>query len=434
MKQRFPKRGNHFTCWSVAGILLATMMVAGCKTNAQVTGDELLGPGQRYGAKWMDSQGEYEKVKHVKPKLVASTPSEKRKTVEEAFLDKVLSSDPKINKAKQYFSEAESSYNDAVRVRQSANGSHAQLKKAAELFMQAGRRYEEAGGYWPESALQEDASFMAAECYFYIDYYKHANQIYKEMLKEYPNTRHLDKIQAKRFQIARYWLDEDFKDKQGFFDFNFVDKSMPFNSRFTEAIAILDKIRHDDPTSQMADDATMLVAESYFKNEKYDRAHETLKDLVTVFPESEHQFIANYMMVQCKFLLYRGPEYSGIYLDDGEKQIKDIRRQFPQQSQQYDAQISKWARQFRYMQAERQWWIAKFYEGKDEIGAARYYYQKVAQQYPDTPFASRAFTRYNDLKNLPAKPDSPAQWLVDLFPENDPVKPLIANESGGAIR
>ena len=23
-------------------------MVAGCKTNAQVTGDELLGPGQRY--------------------------------------------------------------------------------------------------------------------------------------------------------------------------------------------------------------------------------------------------------------------------------------------------------------------------------------------------------------------------------------------------
>ena len=162
----------------------------------------------------MDSQGEYEKVKHVKPKLVASTPSEKRKTVEEAFLDKVLSSDPKINKAKQYFSEAESSYNDAVRVRQSANGSHAQLKKAAELFMQAGRRYEEAGGYWPESALQEDASFMAAECYFYIDYYKHANQIYKEMLKEYPNTRHLDKIQAKRFQIARYWLDEDFKDKQ----------------------------------------------------------------------------------------------------------------------------------------------------------------------------------------------------------------------------
>ena len=86
------------------------------------------------------------------------------------------------------------------------------------------------------------------------------------------------------------------------------------------------------------------------------------------------------------------------------------------------------------MQAERQWWIAKFYEGKDEIGAARYYYQKVAQQYPDTPFASRAFTRYNDLKNLPAKPDSPAQWLVDLFPENDPVKPLIANESGGAIR
>ena len=434
MNQRSPNS----TCQRILGwtgcLLLLVSVTAGCQSGPKVTGDELLGPGNQFGAKWNNSQGEYEQVRHVKPKLVASTPTGKRKTAEQKFLDDVLTANPEINKAKQYFAEAESIYNDAVRVRHSANGSTSQIREAGKLFMQAGQRYEDAAEYWPASALQEDAWFMAAECYFYIDYYEHANEIYNEMLKEYPNTRHLDKIQEKRFQIARFWIEADRKKEQGFFDFNFTDKSMPFNSRFTEAIAILDKLRHDDPTSDMADDATMLVADSYFEQKKYDKAHIAFNDLVTVFPESPHQFVANYLMLQCKFLLYRGPEYSGVYLDEGEKQIKDMRRQFPQEAQQYNDQLSKYARQFRYMQAERQWWVAQFYEGKDEIGAARFYYQKVAKDFADTPFANRAFTRFNDLKNLPDKPETPVKWLVDLFPENDPVKPLIANESGGAFR
>ena len=86
------------------------------------------------------------------------------------------------------------------------------------------------------------------------------------------------------------------------------------------------------------------------------------------------------------------------------------------------------------MQAERQWWVAQFYEGKEEFGAAKYYYQKLAQDFSDTPFASRSFTRYNDLKGYPDRPETPVKWLVDLFPENDKVKPLIANEMSGGLR
>ena len=76
----------------------------------------------------------------------------------------------------------------------------------------------------------------------------------------------------------------------------------------------------------------------------------------------------------------------------------------------------------------------QFYETKDEIGAARIYYRQIAAEYQDTPFANRAFARLNDLKNRPAKPGQPVKWLVDLFPEDDPVKPLIATESDGLLR
>ena len=161
MNQRFHKKTN-LSKRLAAGIVVVVLAMVGCKSGEKVTGDQLLGPGNQYGAGWNGSQDEYEKVRHVKPKLVASTPTEKRKTVEERFLDGLTQSDPEIEKAKRYFFEAESIYNDAVRLRQTANGSNSQMRQAGELFLQAGRRYQQAAEYWTDSALHEDAQFMAA--------------------------------------------------------------------------------------------------------------------------------------------------------------------------------------------------------------------------------------------------------------------------------
>ena len=143
MNQRFQKTTNLSERLTV-GIVLIVLTMVGCKSGEKVTGDQLLGPGNRYGASWNGSQDEYEKVRQVKPKLVASTPTGKRKTVEERFLDGLTQSDPEIQKAKRYFFEAESIYNDAVRLRQNANGSNSQMRQAGELFLQAGRRYQQA--------------------------------------------------------------------------------------------------------------------------------------------------------------------------------------------------------------------------------------------------------------------------------------------------
>ena len=111
-----------------------------------------------------------------------------------------------------------------------------------------------------------------------------------------------------------------------------------------------------------------------------------------------------------------------------------MRRQFPDQAPQQSDKWDKFAKQIRYLKAEREWWVAQFYERKAEIGAARVYYREVAQNYYDTPFADRAFARLNELKNRPSKPTQPIQWLVDLFPDEDPVKPLIATSPDSVIR
>ena len=418
-------------------MLLSVMAVscAGCQSFSGINNQSLLPPSSEFGVHWNSPEAEYQAVRHVEPARVASR--EQKETAVERFDDVIANTfgtGPKIDRARQTFTAAERMYNQAVQLRQTANGNRDTLLRASELFVEAGALYLDAGNDWEDSALHEDAIYMASECYFYIDYYAQVVKLYRALLKKYPHTRHLATVQHKRFAIARYWVQADEKSPQGFFQFNLTNQSMPVNSRFDKAIAILNSIRDDDPTSDIADDATMLMADSYFKRNQMQKAHEVLTDLVKLFPSSEHQFLAHSMLLQAKLELYRGPEYSGVYLDDGEKLIRAIRRQFPDQSQKDVERWDRFSKQIRYLKAEREWWVAKFYEIKDEIGAARIYYRQIASEYHDTPFANRAFVRLNDLKNRPAKPGQPVKWLVDLFPEDDPVKHLIATESDGLLR
>ena len=75
-----------------------------------------------------------------------------------------------------------------------------------ELFVEAAGAYAKAAQKWPDSMLQEDSLFMEGESYFFADRYKDANTAFGKLVKDYPNTRHIDRIDGRRFDIAQYWL------------------------------------------------------------------------------------------------------------------------------------------------------------------------------------------------------------------------------------
>ena len=86
----------------------------------------------------------------------------------------------------------------------------------------------------------------------------------------------------------------------------------------------------------------------------------------------------------------------------------------------------------RFRLAEREWTVAEFYDRRNEIGAARLYYTAVLHDYPDTPFAERAIGRLKEVEDMPAKPPQRLTWLVDLFPVEDPARPLLNNDDAGS--
>jgi outer membrane protein assembly factor BamD (BamD/ComL family) len=131
---------------------------------------------------------------------------------------------------------------------------------------------------------------------------------------------------------------------------------------------------------------------------------------------------------------YQGTSYDDEPLVKADKLMKQIVQQFPQQAREEKEYLAQEAGRIRHLLAERDWQLAKYFERQGENQAANIYYHQVAENFDDTQFAKLVPDEVARLADLPAKPKQHAQWLIDLFPETDNVKPLIAANPGSLLR
>jgi outer membrane protein assembly factor BamD (BamD/ComL family) len=331
--------------------------------------------------------------------------------------------DPDI--ARRLYGEGEELYRQAMDAR-----SRDAQEEGRDLLLDASDRFSGAAARWPDSALAEDALFRAGESQFFADRYVKANELFEELLKDYPNSRYLDLIGARRFLIAQYWFEMDAGSTDGTLGVNLTKDTHPWSDTFGHAVRIFDRMRLDDPTGKLADDATIAAANAYFQKEDYLKADQYYSDLRTHFPSSEHQFMAHFLGIKAKLLGYRGPEFTGESLDEAETLIKQVRRQFPTESREHQDEIDKAFSEVRYRKAEREWLMAQYYDRRKEYGAARFYYDLLNEDYGDTPFADKARDRVGNIAGKPRTPPQRLAWLVNLFPDGGKPQPMIATAPG----
>lgn len=343
---------------------------------------------------------------------------------------KSIGKGPNAEAARQLFAEAESDYQQAAAARnRDPSGDH------SLQFLAAGKKFVNAAERWPRSYLEEDAFFMAGECYYFADRYPRANHYYEMLLKVHPNSRHLDRVEARRFTIAQFWLESYDKDPQAFYEFNFVDRARPMRDMFGNATRIFDKVRLDDPTGRLADDATMAAGVAHFERGEYLKADDYFTDLRKAFPSSEHQLQAHLRGIEAKLRSYQGPDYSGQSLDDTEKLIVQVRKQFPNEARANMEYLQRVYAEVRFKKAERQLQMARFYDRRQQYAAARDHYDRLLEGYGDvTPLADRARARRAEIADKPAAPAQRLPWLVALFPTREENRPLIATSSTGVRR
>jgi outer membrane protein assembly factor BamD (BamD/ComL family) len=324
---------------------------------------------------------------------------------------------PSTSVAREKFVAAEALYAEAL----AASGI-----ERTTTFVKAADLYVEAADNWPNSLLDEDARFLAGESYFFSDRYPSANVQYELLIKQHPNTRHMDVIDARRFTIAQYWLEHDKQQPQTFASVNMFDARFPWRDTRGHAYRVFDKIRIDDPTGKLSDDATLAAANSYFAQGDYEKADQFYTDLRKTFPSSEHQFTAHFLGLKAKLLCYSGPDYSGEPLDQAEQLLKQTRRQFPKQAAAEEDYLKRVLAEVRFKKAERLWTMGRYHELRQEYRASAFYLEQVAKEYNDTPFADDARERIAAHTSDPPVPPQKLEWLVEMFPKREIAKPLFS--------
>ena len=322
----------------------------------------------------------------------------------ERKVDKELARE-KLNEANGYYQAATTSQGDDRK----------------ELYLKAAKTYIQAGKQWASSSLEQDAYFMAAESYFFAEEYPKAEDYYVKLIKEYPRTRYQDRVDQRRMEIGNYWL--QFPDK--FYNVNWTDKTKPLNDTQNHGKRVLEKMLLDSPTGRLADDAIMDIANTEFKRENWNEALDRYRDLITVYTDSPHQFDAHFLGAKAALLAYQGPQYSSEPLEQADKLLKQMVRQFSKQASERKEPIAEMLAEVKYRQAERLYDEATYRNNKQEYAAAIVYCDRILGNYPDTPFAEKAQEIIDEADGKPSVPTPYLHWMTYAFPSRDKVTPLL---------
>jgi TolA-binding protein len=293
---------------------------------------------------------------------------------------------------------------------------------AAKDFSAAASEFAKAADRWPDSTLEEDAMFLRAESLFFDDKYPKANDWYGELVKKYTNSKHLNKVVGRQYEIARYWQQTDEKSHRWALVPNFIDRTQPIFDTPGHAINTFNDVRVNDPHGPVAEPSIMAAANMYFKRRNYEDADYYYNLLRTDYPKSQYQLDAHLLGLQCKLRKYQGPGYNGKPLEEAEQLTDQMLVQFSQELNLIGEreQVVKAKAEIRAQRATRDIRLAQYFDNGKHYEAARIYYAQVLKDFPQTPFAEEAKTRLAAIENEPAHPTNRLAFITDLIEKPDP--------------
>jgi outer membrane protein assembly factor BamD (BamD/ComL family) len=283
-------------------------------------------------------------------------------------------------------------------------------------FKEAISKYKVAIDRWPDSAIEEEAMWQLAECWFFTDQYPKAEDAYDELVKKYANTRYLDRIAQRQFVIAQYWIALDDKHEYLTIAPNFFDRSRPIFDTRGRALKAYDHVRINDPRGPLADDSIMAQANAHFLHRQWIDADYFYGLLRTEYPDSEFLMQAHLLGLQSKLRAYQGPGYEGGVLEDAEVLADQILVQFPDQLDKDEQErVVKVRAEVAAQQAMRHWNRAEFYAKGKHYTSARIYYALIARDYPKTQLAQASREKLNLIAGKEDVSDDPFPMLTRVL-------------------
>ena len=318
----------------------------------------------------------------------------------------------------------------------------AEFKAAEKLFQQG--KFPEAEAEFKTLAKKrkgsewgEKAQYYLAESYYQRGKLVWAHDAYEKLVADYPGTQYLDKLISREYAIAQSWF--------GIYDPKAKpEDQIPWTGRFDgrrptldtngHAIQALEHVRHHDPTGPLADDAVLRIAEEHEKQKDFEGAAIYYDQLSTDHPKSPFVQRAHLAAIDMRMKAYLGPEYDGSGLEKARDLIKQTIVAFPDRPAGNE-KLYTTLDHINDAEAERTFTEAEYYLRAGYVTSAEYYYSKLRQRWPKSPYALKAKTQLAAIAKMPRKKAWVSKIMtqpgtIDSFSTNQGTAPLGMGSMG----
>ncbi|MDO4586781.1 MAG: tetratricopeptide repeat protein [Planctomycetia bacterium] len=298
---------------------------------------------------------------------------------------------------------------EAIAYMQKACQKHQEFCQTKEIkkLREAAVLYEKAGKKWPDSVLEEDALFYAAECYFFEKNYPKALEFYRALVSRYSNSILKQDAMKRLYCIGCYWVQCSEADPSLV---NLKDSARPRFSSFAGAKKAFETIYLNDASDRgMAPDALFALANAFMRrgvvqgDASFASAAQYYRQLYEFYPGSRHTDQAYQLAMLALYQSYRGPFYDDAPLKQAQE-IAELAKRSGRKSMNIEL-IDERLSMIRNEQAKYLWARGEYYEKRGNYASARSYYNRLVKEYPDSELVASAIQRYNLINDKPAEAD-----------------------------
>jgi outer membrane protein assembly factor BamD (BamD/ComL family) len=301
-----------------------------------------------------------------------------------------------------------------------------ELEEALKLFQQGKLALAEPafariakkrkGTHWGEKS-----QYYVAECQYQQKKYVKSNDSFERLYADYPGTEFLDKLVSREYSLAQMWLsqsDQAAKPEQKLSWFSHFNGEQPVIDTRGTGLKALEHVRHHDPTGPLADDAVLQIADYHMRSGDYESAAIYYDQLIADHPKSPFLQKAQLAAIDSRIKAYLGPEYDGSGLEKARELVKQTMTAFPDRQASYE-KLYHTLDVINEQEAERTYKVGEYYKRIGKVTSAEYYFGKLPQRWPNSPWSVKAKVELAQLAKLPRKPSVPSK-IMSQPGANDP--------------
>ncbi|AMV36710.1 outer membrane protein assembly factor BamD [Planctomyces sp. SH-PL62] len=272
-----------------------------------------------------------------------------------------------------------------------------------------------------ESPWGEKAQFYLAETQFKRKKYVAAHESFERLASDYPGTQRMDDLVSREYEIAQIWMaqsDPKAKAEQKLPWYSHFNGQQPLIDTRGMGLKALEHVRHHAPDGPLADDAVMQIAGYHMTNADYESAAIYYDEMITTHPKSPFLHEAHMAAIDARVKGYLGPDYDGEGLEQARDLVRKTMQTFPDKPEGQEG-LYHTLDLINDQEAERTYNVGAYYKKIGKVASAEYYFGKIPQRWPESPWAVKAKSDLASLAKQPRKSSLPSKMMAQPG-ANDP--------------